>query len=226
MRHIPLFPLQVVLFPGMPLPLNIFEPRYKKMVRECLASETPFGIVYTPQLLETTEINSLTKTQIGCLARIIHINAKDNADGSYELMTIGTERFRISAFHGQNIFPTATVESLPLEQGDSIALHRSAAFLRLWLRAYLEILWRTHPYLKTREQATLMNHLPEAASELLFFSAAALQIPSREKQQLLEIVSGVELAENLLRLTRRELFLLGHLVQAVPAKVNRGAWLN
>ena len=47
-----------------------------------------------------------------------------------------------------------------------------------------------------------------------------------EKQQLLEIVSGVELAENLLRLTRRELFLLGHLVQAVPAKVNRGAWLN
>ena len=72
---IPLFPLEVVLFPGQPLPLHIFEERYKVMIRECLATEGPreFGVVLARP-------NDIVK--VGCTAEVVEL-VRSYADGRY-----------------------------------------------------------------------------------------------------------------------------------------------
>ena len=82
---IPLFPLDLVLFPGAPLPLHIFEPRYRQMIAECLAANTPFGIVRArPEGLAV----------IGCTAQIIRVLHR-YPDGRSDILTQGIERFEI-----------------------------------------------------------------------------------------------------------------------------------
>jgi len=82
---IPLFPLGLVLLPGMPLPLHIFEERYKLMISECLETGRPFGIVY----FDGREIHLK-----GCLARIGEVIQRYD-DGRMDILTIGQERFVI-----------------------------------------------------------------------------------------------------------------------------------
>ncbi len=71
---LPLFPLDVVLLPGAPLPLHIFEPRYKEMISECLDQKRPFGVV---------RVKEEGVAEIGCTAEIISV-AKKYPDGRME----------------------------------------------------------------------------------------------------------------------------------------------
>jgi Lon protease-like protein len=82
---IPLFPLDVVLFPGAPLPLHIFEERYRDMVRDCVTRETVFGVVCASR--EGLAV-------VGCAARIARI-LQDYPDGRRDILTEGTDRFEI-----------------------------------------------------------------------------------------------------------------------------------
>src|SRR5579863_7338060 len=87
---VPLFPLNTVLFPGMALPLHIFEPRYREMVGGCLDDNSPFGVVLArPESLYGLEV----PYTIGTLARIVDYEQLPN--GCYNLLTCGTRRFRI-----------------------------------------------------------------------------------------------------------------------------------
>jgi Lon protease-like protein len=83
--RIPIFPLQVVLFPGAKLPLHIFEPRYKEMIRDCRASGTGFGVVHA-------ERDQLAVT--GCVATILKTLEKYD-DGRLDILTCGSSRFHI-----------------------------------------------------------------------------------------------------------------------------------
>ena len=85
MPLIALFPLDVVLLPGAPLPLHIFEPRYKEMVSESLLESKPFGIVRAQE-------NSIA--EIGCVADITEV-VKKYEDGKMDIVTEGTKRFQI-----------------------------------------------------------------------------------------------------------------------------------
>ena len=90
---IPLFPLDLVLFPGAPLPLHIFEPRYRQMTAECLAANTPFGIVRArPEGLAV----------IGCTAQIIRVLHR-YPDGRSDILTQGIERFEIEQLVDQGM---------------------------------------------------------------------------------------------------------------------------
>ena len=82
---IPLFPLEVVLLPGMILPLHIFEERYKLMIGECLKEEKAFGIVYSAG----KEIR-----KVGCTATILNV-IKKYGDGRMDIVTKGEKRFLI-----------------------------------------------------------------------------------------------------------------------------------
>jgi hypothetical protein len=87
---IPLFPLDLVLFPGAPLPLHIFEPRYRQMTAECVAANTPFGIVRArPEGLAV----------IGCTAQIVRVLHR-YPDGRSDILTQGIERFEIEQLVG------------------------------------------------------------------------------------------------------------------------------
>lgn len=82
---LPLFPLEVVLFPGAMLPLHIFEPRYKKMIGECLETKSEFGIVF---------VAGQSIAEVGCTARMLEV-VKRYDDGRMDLVTEGKRRFEV-----------------------------------------------------------------------------------------------------------------------------------
>lgn len=86
MSDIPLFPLNVVLMPGSPLPLHIFEERYKQMVNECLENESEFGMVLADE--------SGTR-EVGCTARIVEL-VERYEDGRMVVLVEGSRRFRLN----------------------------------------------------------------------------------------------------------------------------------
>ncbi len=82
---IPLFPLDLVLLPGVPLPLHIFEPRYKEMIKECLDEKKHFGLV---------RMHDENTASIGCTAEIIQV-LKTYPDGRSDILTEGKKRFEV-----------------------------------------------------------------------------------------------------------------------------------
>src|SRR5205807_2257775 len=106
---LPLFPLDVVLFPGTPLPLHIFEPRYKEMIGECRANQAPFGVV---RALEEGI------AEIGCTAEVISV-VKEYPDGRLDLVAQGRDRFEILAINRERSFLQAEVLLIPDEPAAS-----------------------------------------------------------------------------------------------------------
>src|SRR6185503_19425073 len=87
-----LFPLNTVLFPGMRMPLHIFEERYRLMIRECIEQDAPFGVLLIREGEETG--GSAVPHGVGTTARITQVEYLD--DGRMNIFTIGQERFRLS----------------------------------------------------------------------------------------------------------------------------------
>jgi Lon protease-like protein len=103
MAVIPLFPLNLVLFPSVPLPLHIFEERYRTLINHCLENEIPFGVVYRKgESIET----------IGCSA-IIQDVIKRYDDGRLDILTVGGERFEIESLDESGLYLEARVRYLP-----------------------------------------------------------------------------------------------------------------
>jgi Lon protease-like protein len=118
---LPLFPLEVVLFPGTPLPLHIFEPRYKEMIGECLAEHRVFGVV-----------RALDQglADVGCTAEIITV-VKEYPDGRLDLVAEGRKRFELVRVNHERSFLQAEVLMIDDEPGSpsqadaahAVALH-------------------------------------------------------------------------------------------------------
>jgi Lon protease-like protein len=117
---LPLFPLDVVLLPGTPLPLHIFEPRYKEMIGECLAYKLPFGVV---RALEQG------LAQIGCTAEIVSVT-KEYPDGRLDLVALGRKRFEVLELNQERSFLRAEVSLVPDEPG-SVNREESARAVQL-----------------------------------------------------------------------------------------------
>jgi Lon protease-like protein len=100
---IPLFPLELVLFPGMPLPLHIFEPRYREMIAECVAGNAPFGVV-------RAERDGLAI--VGCTAQVMRV-LRRYPDGRSDILTQGIDRFEIEQLDNSRTFLQAQVDMLP-----------------------------------------------------------------------------------------------------------------
>ena len=96
---LPLFPLDLVLFPGASLPLHIFEPRYREMISECLAHNQPFGVVRSKD-------GGLA--EIGCTAAILEVTRKYD-DGRMDITTEGRRRFEVMQLNHDRSFLRAEV---------------------------------------------------------------------------------------------------------------------
>ena len=107
MPLLPLFPLDLVLLPGTPLPLHIFEPRYKEMIAECRAADAPFGVV---------RAGEEGLAAIGCTAEIISVT-KEYPDGRLDLVAEGRARFEVLELNQQRSFLRAEVLMVPDEPG-------------------------------------------------------------------------------------------------------------
>jgi Lon protease-like protein len=103
---IPLFPLNVVLMPGAPLPLHIFEDRYKQMVNECLEQESEFGMVLADE--------SGTR-RVGCTARIVEL-VERYEDGRMLILVEGSRRFKLNSILTGKPYYVGEVDYLEEEQ--------------------------------------------------------------------------------------------------------------
>ncbi len=108
---LPLFPLDLVLLPGVPLPLHIFEPRYKEMINECLDQKTVFGMIRSKEEKLAT---------IGCTAEIINV-LKKYPDGRMDILAEGKRRFEVLQVNQDRAFLQADVFYLEDETGPAAA---------------------------------------------------------------------------------------------------------
>lgn len=165
MALLPLFPLEVVLLPGTPLPLHIFEPRYKEMIGECLATNAPFGVV---RALE----NGIA--EVGCTAEIVTVT-KEYPDGRMDLICEGRKRFEVLEVNQERSFLRAEVLLVPDDPGVTAEEEKLRA-----IRLHLEIL----------SLAGAVQDLSSAdENQLSFHLAGSLPLDLEFKQQLLAMRS-------------------------------------
>ena len=105
---LPIFPLELVLLPGVPLPLHIFEPRYKEMIAECLEQKKPFGVV---------RASSEGVADIGCTAEIMSVTKKYD-DGRMDILARGVERFEVIEVNEDRSFLQAEISVVQDEDED------------------------------------------------------------------------------------------------------------
>ena len=200
-RSLPLFPLNTVLFPGMPLPLHIFEERYKLMIGTCLVTDRLFGVSLIRSGQEVGE--PAEPFEVGTIARILDVERLP--DGRMNLVALGVRRYRLLRVLEQKPFIVGQVRSLP--DADEAVEPELAAAVAERFRDYVRELLGPNA---TADRLTLADD-PTALS---FQVAASVKIGARERQALLELDSTTE------RL-RRERDLL-RLLSGAPAGKNAG----
>jgi Lon protease-like protein len=166
---LPLFPLDVVLLPGAPLPLHIFEPRYKEMIAECRATNAPFGVV-----------RALDRAiaEMGCTAEIMTIT-KEYPDGRLDLVSLGRNRFAVLELNHERSFLQAEVLFVPDDLSDE-PKHSVGDESARAIRLHREIL----------TLAGAVQDLSGAAQkELSFYLAGSLPLDLDFKQTLLGLRS-------------------------------------
>jgi len=219
MYEIPLFPLDTVLFPGTPIHLHIFEPRYRLMINSCIESGRPFGVALIHSGREAGS-DLAEPYRVGCSARIVHLQPLEG--GEMNLIAIGEERFRILSLLTDKPYLRGMVEIELLEHPRSLSLLRAMRWLRPAVMRYLNLLQTAEP--DSVEVGDL--ELPEEPLATLYLTAALLQLPAREKQPLLEAADTEDLLRQITRLLGRETALLRRIVGPALASAKRAAWLN
>ncbi|HVO84873.1 MAG TPA: LON peptidase substrate-binding domain-containing protein [Syntrophobacteria bacterium] len=173
-ERIPLFPLEVVLLPHIPLPLHIFEERYKLMIGECLAQGREFGVVY---------FDGSKVRKVGCTAKITSV-IKRYDDGRMDIVTRGEKRFVLKKISDEKPYLEGDVSYFDDEGEEHTEETESAA------REGVRLLRRVSRLMR---QGLTLDEVPERDLQTLSFVIAGNQgFTLDEKQKLLEMTSTSE----------------------------------
>ncbi|SEF52444.1 hypothetical protein SAMN04489712_101306 [Thermomonospora echinospora] len=176
--RLPLFPLGTVLFPGLVLPLHIFEERYRLLVRELLEEPEPrrFGVIGIELGHEVGTTAARRLAGVGCAAEVQTVSA--HPDGRFDLVTVGADRFRLKEVDDSGPYLTGEVDLLPDEAGEApVPAARQVAGL---FRRY------RHRLASAGVDLAEPVELPEDPVRLSYLVAAAVVLDRDEKQRLLE----------------------------------------
>ena len=176
--EIPLFPLDTVLFPGWPMPLHIFEPRYLEMVRYCTEEKSPFGVLLIKQGRAEAD-PAVVPHDVGCMVNITQ--TEQLGDGRLLIMTIGQERFRVLSLEHGKPYLVGDVERLPYLPEKTAPLQAAANDLHPLVLDYLTTLTSLADNIEF--DPTQIPTDPEALSHM---AASLLQVSLKTKQSLLE----------------------------------------
>ncbi len=207
---LPIFPLNVVLFPGMMLPLHIFEERYKSMAQQCLDSGEPFGVVLakTKDALKVGYNDYFSDVyHIGTTA---HITAVEHLnDGRMNVITVGQDRFTIKNINiGMDELLIGQVDPFPIEEGNPLEINRLTQQLRPMVARYIQHL----ADISGEDLSTAT--LPTDPTSLAFLAGTAIQGPLSEKQALLSTETLSKLIVNTAGMLNREDKILEYMVRA------------
>ena len=176
---LPLFPLGTVLYPGLLLPLNIFEERYRELVRDLLDGPEPrrFGVIAIRKGRETGVDGISALYQIGCTATVREVAEQD--DGRYHLVTVGTQRFRLASLDKSRPYLQGEVELLEEEVGDEAAAGLAVHAVQRGFHGYVDAL-------ASRESVEVtVPELPDEPLLLSYLVAASMILDLSVRQDLL-----------------------------------------
>ncbi len=176
---LPLFPLGTVLYPGLLLPLHVFEERYRQLVRDLLAGPEPrtFGVIAIHEGRETGPNGIVTLYEVGCTATLRQATELD--DGRYDLVTVGAQRFLLTGTDDSRPYLQGEVELLAEETGDETGAALAARSVQDAFRSYLGAL---------AERGVTQVSVPDLPDDpvlLSYLVAASMVIEVRDKQALL-----------------------------------------
>jgi uncharacterized protein len=239
-ERLPLFPLGTVLYPGLVLPLNVFEERYRRLLADLLAGPEPhrFGVVGIRAGRETAPTGvagpdggdadpggqalaglgpdpAQALYDLGCVAEIA--SAEQREDGGYDLIATGTTRFKVLDFDAAGPYLTAEVERLPEVVGPEAAVLGQA----------VERLFRTYQKrLAGARESTVtgLQDLPDDPMVLSYLVAAASVLDTSDKQRLLGAGSASERLTAELALLRQETAVLAKLPSLPAVELTRQAF--
>lgn len=174
-RLLPLFPLPLVLFPGLPLPLHIFEPRYREMLVDCLAGDRRFGIVFAP---EESREQGPERGDVGCIAVIQ--SSQELPDGRSNVVVVGSDRFAIARLvAGERPYLLGEVVTYGDNDESAAALESTASHLR----TVFERVGRAARTLA--DDRDPLPRLPDDPAALSFAIAALIDLDHTGRQRLL-----------------------------------------
>ncbi|KIQ61747.1 ATP-dependent protease [Kitasatospora griseola] len=237
-ERLPLFPLNTVLYPGLVLPLHVFEERYRHLVADLqkLPEDEPrrFGVVAIRDGRETAPVRELDDPAgpldgigapgedpmdalhpVGCVADIASV--RDQPEGRYELLVTGTTRFRLRAIDATGRYLVGDVSVVPEQPGEG-----SGA-----LAAGVERAFRTYQKrLAGAREATLNGEpdLPDDPQVLSYLVAAATTLPVAVKQELLACPDTAQRLTRELELLRQESAVIAKLPSLPAADLTRQAF--
>ncbi|MDX6308224.1 MAG: uncharacterized protein QOI06_1270 [Nocardioidaceae bacterium] len=198
-QPLPLFPLNTVLFPGVVMPLHVFEDRYRALVRDLIAlpasRDREFGVVAIKVGYEVGERGVHTIQRVGCAALVTQVTAND--DGTYEIVVVGRRRFHVEDLDPSHAYLQADVQWLGdpngASPGEIAAVTETAHDLFRAYRDTLEAL---------RGEDVLEGPTPRDPVDLSYTLAAAMVLSMAERQLLLEcpdVTSRLRMGTALLR---------------------------
>jgi hypothetical protein len=175
----PLFPLGAVLYPGMLLPLHIFEERYRQLVQDLLDGPDPrrFGAIAIRKGRETGIDGVHSLYEVGCIATLRRVEQYD--DGRFDIITVGTQRFKLNSLDETRPYLQGDVELLTDEVADPAAALPLVRTVQVAFRTYLDALT------EWGGATVRIEELPDEPMLLSFIVAAAMIIDLTERQGLL-----------------------------------------
>ena len=179
--ELPIFPLALVLFPGVPLPLHIFEPRYRQMLNDVRAGNSLFGVSYFDA--STSDRDAPTVGTVGCVAEVTETQGLP--DGRSNILMVGIIRYRVEEYVDRdNPYLLARVSYFEDDEEDPNVLSESA-------RDVAEIFTRIARAVRTinDERASLPDISDTEPQRLSFLVAAAMEVDTQIKQDMLEMRS-------------------------------------
>ena len=209
---LPLFPLNTVLFPRMPLRLNVFEERYKLMISRCIDEKRPFGVVL---IREGCEVGPpATPEMVGTIARILAV--KKLPDGNMILLAEGTRRFRLLDYAtATEPYLVGMTESVADSEADSAATAASMEeAVRLFHEYFNELVSHAGVSMPSYE-------LPDDPEEFSFVLAAVLQAEPRVRQDLLELTDTIERLARERSMLERDLARIRNLIKFRAVRAER-----
>ncbi|POX50355.1 LON peptidase substrate-binding domain-containing protein [Streptomyces sp. Ru72] len=236
--RLPLFPLNSVLFPGLVLPLNVFEERYRALMRDLLKipEDEPrrFAVVAirdghevapsAPGMPDPTALPERGPAAgfgsdpakafhaVGCIADAATI--RERADGSFEVLATGTTRVRVLSVDTSGPYLTAELEELPEEQGDE-----AGALAEGVLRAFRQYQKRLAG---ARERSlSAGTDLPDEPAVVSYLVAAAVMLDTPTKQRLLQAPDTASRLRDELKLLRSETAIIRNLPSLPATELTR-----
>ena len=210
--ELPLFPLNSVLFPGMPLRLHIFEDRYKAMINHCIDNQSPFGVV----LIQNGKAEGAPVAKPHLVGTTAHITQVERLPyDRLNIQALGRDRFKINELDlASESYLNSDVDLLPFDTDNTTVLSNGFRKLDPLVKRYLTAL------ADAGQIQFDMNQIPDKPLPLAFLSAILLQTEDEVKQKILESDNSHALFTQLLRIYHKEVALIDILLSPPQAEEN------